>query len=84
MSIEVIGDDYAIANGFTGTYLISEEKSTGDPEKPSYKHDVQDTIGNDSYIYYWPDDHGWRVQDTIGNEYGYFYKSKMKNIIDHW
>ena len=82
MSIEVIGDDYAIANGFTGKYIISEEKSEGDPEKPTYKRDVQDTIGNDSYISYWPDYHGWRVGHDM-THFGYSYKSEIINI-GHW
>ena len=39
-----------------GTYFISGEKSRLAPERPTYKLD-----GKDRYIFYWPDDQGWRV-----------------------
>ena len=51
-SIVVTGDDYG---SVTGSYFISEEKSSSSPEKPTYKLD-----GMDRYIFFYPSKKGWR------------------------
>ena len=52
-SIEVTGNDFG---SVTGTYFISEEKSSSSPEKPTYKLD-----GKDRYLFFDSSDEGWRV-----------------------
>ena len=64
-NLTVTGDDWG---SVTGTYIISEEKSSKSPNKPVYK-----LQGKDRYIYYNPDDgSGWRVGSKYNAAGAYF------------
>ena len=72
------GQDWAKI--YTGLYTISKEKASRSPEKPVFKLD-----GQDKYIYFNPDNVGWRIgilEHLSGaNEGGYWFSSNSFSIF---
>ena len=57
---------------YTDEYHITSRKVDEPSDKPIYK-----LVSGDEYIYYLPDEFGWRIGDIIGNDFDYFsYESK--------
>ena len=67
-----------VTGTYTDEYHITSRKVDGSSQKPIYK-----LISGDEYIYYLPDEFGWRIGDIIGNDFGYFSYESMNLIIDY-
>ena len=78
VSIEVKNEN--VTGTYTDMYHITSRKVDGGSDKPIYK-----PVSGDEYIYYLPDEFGWRIGDIIGNDFGDFsYESKnlvVENLI---
>ena len=70
VSIEVNKEN--VTGIYTDEYHITSRKVDEPSDKPIYK-----LVSGDEYIYYLPDEFGWRIGDIIGNDFDYFsYESK--------